>query len=147
MNKKIFSGFLFLFTVFMLTGCGNSEKKELQQYNEQMSMYFRELTDCNTRIENINPETEDASEVLLEAIDRMSIICTKINESSVPPRFEAVKEHTSALVSDMEQANDAFHIAFESETFNEDSYNKGMEFYESANRSLQKVLEIFHTEN
>lgn len=138
---------LLLFLVAaLLTGCGSAKVDELRTYRDAMTGFFDRLADYDRAIRGIDPEEEGASQEFLSLIDSVADECVQIAAIDTPEEYLPVQESSIRLSRDMQLSRDAFHTAFEGESFNAEAFSEAMENYEKANQGLQEMIRILHSE-
>ena len=132
-----------LSTLF-LTGCG-SKSSDLETYKTNMNAFFDAVSGYNDAINEIDPNSETATQDLLADLDGMNAEFQKMASYQIPDEFSSLGDLATESASYMDQAVAAYHQAYDG-TYNKDSADLAVQYYERANNRVQYMIMILHGE-
>lgn len=134
----------FLLGTLLLSGCGTSQNlKELQNYRSEMDGFCSSVSSLQAQIDAIEPDSENAQEELLSLLDQLAEVSAKAAEVSTPEGYEEAGEMCRRASDYLQEAKGEYHAAFKAEPFDIESFQKGLDSYQSAGRCLSLMLEDF----
>ena len=140
---------VFYMTAFMvmalIQGCGSKDDGALLTYKEQMSSFYDKLSEYNTSINGIDPNSESAKQDLLGYLDQVNETFKAMGELTVPGEFSGIADIAVEAADDMQKANEYYHMAYDGE-FDEQSEGTASQFYERANKKAFIMLQVLHGE-
>ena len=129
-------------TILLLSGCGTSQKlEELQNYRSEMDGFCSSVSSLQSQIDAIEPDSENAQEELLSLLDQLAEISAEAAGFSTPEGYEEAGEMCRRASDYLQEAKGEYHAAFEAEPFDTESFQKGLDSYQSAGRCLSLMLE------
>lgn len=132
----------FLLGTLLLSGCGTSQKlEELQNYRSEMDGFCSSVSSLQAQIDAIEPDSENAQEELLSLLDQLAEVSAEAAEVSTPEGYEEAGEMCRRASDYLQEAKGEYHAAFEAEPFDTESFQKGLDSYQSAGRCLSLMLE------
>ena len=139
---------LFLLTMTMvLTSCGKSqESEELKTYRTQMDTVFQNISDINDTMNNIDTESETATDDLLSCFDSLESELSGMADLTAPSQFSSVDKLADEAYENMTTANELYHEAFSNGSYNEYTAEAASEYYARVNKRLQYIIQILHGE-
>ena len=114
---------------FLLSGC---VKNESEIYTEQMNTFYEEVNNISASINEINPDSEDAAEELLQNLNFMEQTFLSLETIEVPSDYVQNKEFGIKASTSMKQAVILYHQAFQSAPFDSDIAAEAKNYYEEA---------------
>ena len=133
-----------LLTILLLSGCGTSQNlKELQNYRSEMDGFCSSVSSLQAQIDAIEPDSESAQEELLSLLDQLAEASAEAAGFSTPEGYEEAGEMCRRASDYLQEAKGEYHAAFEAEPFDTESFQKGLDSYQSAGRCLSLMLEDF----
>lgn len=126
----------FAFICFMLSGCG---KTETEIYTEQMSLFYENVNNISASINAIDPESETASEELLQCLNDMEQSFSSLESISVPKEYAQNEDFGAKASSCMKQAAALYHQAFQSSPFDTDIAADAKSNYENAMKYAEAI--------
>lgn len=133
---------IILLTILLLSGCGTSQKlEELQNYRSEMDGFCSSVSSLQSQIDAIEPDSENAQEELLSFLDQLAEVSAKAAGFSTPEGYEEAGEMCRRASDYLQEAKGEYHAAFEAEPFDMESFQKGLDSYQSAGRCLSLMLE------
>lgn len=131
-----------LLTILLLSGCGTSQKlEELQNYRSEMDGFCSSVSSLQAQIDAIEPDSESAQEELLSLLDQMAEVSAEAAGFSTPEGYEEAGEMCRRASDYLQEAKGEYHAAFEATPFDTESFQKGLDSYQSAGRCLSLMLE------
>lgn len=131
-------------TILLLSGCGTSQNlKELQNYRSEMDDFCSSVSSLQSQIDAIDPDSENAQQELLSLLDQLAEVSAKAAEISTPEGYEEAGEMCRRASDYLQEAKGEYHAAFEATPFDTESFQKGLDSYQSAGRCLSLMLEDF----
>lgn len=133
-----------LLTILLLSGCGTSQKlEELQNYRSEMDGFCSSVSSLQAQIDAIEPDSESAQEELLSLLDQLAEASAEAAGFSTPEGYEEAGEMCRRASDYLQEAKGEYHAAFEADPFDTESFQKGLDSYQSAGRCLSLMLEDF----
>lgn len=138
-TRKIFTA-RFVFSVIVclvllsgtLAGCGKKENSELTAFQTELDEFMASIADLNTKINNINPTSDNAVNELLSYYDMLDAEFAELAEIPIPEEYSDVERLADSAGKYMSEAVSYYHVAFEGEYLDEDIFNLGSSYYEKA---------------
>lgn len=127
------------------TGCGKDDE-ELTAYQEDMNTFFEHIVVFNDGMNAIDASAADATNQLLSYLDQLQAEFTWMAELPVPDQFSAADSLADEADENMQQAVALYHMAYESEPFDEAIAQAAREYYDRANIRIQYIIQILHGE-
>lgn len=132
----------FLLGTLLLSGCGTSQKlEELQNYRSEMDGFCSSVSSLQAQIDAIEPDSENAQEELLSLLDQLAEASAEAAGFSTPEGYEEAGEMCRRASDYLQEAKGEYHAAFEATPFDTESFQKGLDSYQSAGRCLSLMLE------
>lgn len=128
-----------------LTACGK-EDEELTAYQEDMNTFFEHIAAFNDGMNSIDASADDATNQLLSYLDQLQAEFTWMAEITVPDQFSAADSLADEADENMQQAVSLYHMAYESEPFDEAIAQAAREYYDRANIRIKYIIQILHGE-
>ena len=135
---------IILLTILLLSGCGTSQKlEELQNYRSEMDDFCSSVSSLQAQIDAIDPDSGNAQQELLSLLDQLAEVSAEAAGFSTPEGYEEAGEMCRRASDYLQEAKGEYHAAFEAEPFDTESFQKGLDSYQSAGRCLSLMLEDF----
>lgn len=136
--------YVILLTILLLSGCGTSQNlKELQNYRSEMDGFCSSVSSLQAQIDAIEPDSENAQQELLSLLDQLAEVSAEAAGFSTPEGYEEAGEMCRRASDYLQEAKGEYHAAFEADPFDTESFQKGLDSYQSAGRCLSLMLEDF----
>ena len=133
-----------LLTILLLSGCGTSQKlEELQNYRSEMDDFCSSVSSLQSQIDAIEPDSGNAQQELLSLLDQLAEVSAEAAGFSTPEGYEEAGEMCRRASDYLQEAKGEYHAAFEADPFDTESFQKGLDSYQSAGRCLSLMLEDF----
>ena len=129
---------------YLLTGC--KEDESLNEYQDNMELFFNHLAEFNDGMNEVDVNAEDATARMLDYLDRLDEEVAWMAELEVPKEFSAAESLADEASENMSQAVALFHTVYEGEIFDEAIEEAAMEYYSRANIRIQYIITILHGE-
>ena len=127
----------------VMAGCGKGSG-EIDTYQKEITEFFTEMEEYNTKINELNPEDSASVEALFEIFDEMEVSYKELADLKVPDEFSANETLAKQASDYMAQANQYFHDSFTDTSYNEYTLEAAMECYKRANKRLGYMIDILH---
>ena len=144
MNNKIRAVLGAAFCIVMLAGCGKDQA--LEQYQTDMTTFFEQISMYNDGMNSIDASAEDATDRILDYLDKVEEEIAWMAQLEVPSQFSAVESLADEADENMKQAVALYHQAYEGDTFDEAVAQAAKEYYDRANIRIQYIITILHGE-
>lgn len=144
MNNKIRAVLGAAFCIVMLVGCGKNQA--LEQYQADMTTFFEQISMYNDGMNSIDASAEDATNRILDYLDKVEEEIAWMAQLEVPSQFSAVEDLADEADENMKQAVALYHQAYEGDTFDEAVAQAAKEYYDRANIRIQYIITILHGE-
>ena len=144
MNNKIRAVLGAAFCIVMLAGCGKDQA--LEQYQTDMTTFFEQISMYNDGMNSIDASAEDATDRILDYLDKVEEEISWMAQLEVPSQFSAVESLADEADENMKQAVALYHQAYEGDTFDEAVAQAAKEYYDRANIRIQYIITILHGE-
>ncbi len=128
-----------------LTGCGKKADPALDEYKENMTVFYDKLSGYDREINAIDPDSESAKNDLLDILDNMNDSYKDMAALTVPEEFSGIAEISVEAAEYMDKANEFYHMAYDNE-FDEDSEMLASQYYQRANDRVLIMLQVLHGE-
>lgn len=144
MNNKIRAVLGAAFCIVMLVGCGKNQA--LEQYQADMTTFFEQISMYNDGMNSIDASAEDATNRILDYLDKVEEEIAWMAQLEVPSQFSAVEDLADEADENMKQAVALYHQAYEGDIFDEAVAQAAKEYYDRANIRIQYIITILHGE-
>lgn len=124
-----------------LMGCGR-DNNYLEEYQERMERFYDTLSDYNTAINSLDPESDTAVSDLLHYLDGVAATISEMASYDVPDYFHGVKELAGQADEYMAEAVSLYHQAYEAIEYDEYVAEAALVNYERVNLRLRYIAEI-----
>ncbi len=133
--------FLPLMLVFILiTGCSN--KKDVENYTENMTTFVNNVEKLSVSINAIDPESDVAAAELLSYLDNMDQTFSQMADVKPPGGYENVADISRSAATSMRNAVQIYHEVYEAETFDEEKEAQARSSYNYAFECLDQISDI-----
>lgn len=144
MNNRIRTVLGAAFCIVMLVGCGKNQA--LEQYQADMTTFFEQISMYNDGMNSIDASAEDATNRILDYLDKVEEEIAWMAQLEVPSQFSAVEDLADEADENMKQAVALYHQAYEGDIFDEAVAQAAKEYYDRANIRIQYIITILHGE-
>lgn len=149
--KKAISIILATATIILsLAGCASSDSnKELNAYKASMEEFFTTLEDIDAEINAIDPESNDAMELLYESFAKLEEAYYNMSQLTVPTEgapetFVYIESLADSAYDYMLQASDYMHDAYSESSYNESILEAALECYKRASKRVLYIIDLLH---
>ncbi len=147
LNKKIIKYFsracvLALLTV-SLSACGKQADPKLESYKESMTEFYNKLSEYDSSINSIDPNSETAGDELLVVLDEMNETYKNMAAVEIPDEFSGISDIAVEAADYMDKANEFYHQAYDGD-FDTDSEMLASQYYQRANDRVLIMLQVLH---
>ena len=106
-----------------------------------MDGFCSSVSSLQSQIDAIEPDSENAQEELLSLLDQLAEASAEAAGFSTPEGYEEAGEMCRRASDYLQEAKGKYHAAFEATPFDTESFQKGLDSYQSAGRCLSLMLE------
>ena len=143
-NCKFLSEILVLaFLAVIATGCGKQADPELESYKENMTQFYNKLSEYDSSINSIDPDSETAGDELLVVLDEMNETYKNMAAIEIPEEFSGISDIAVEAADYMDKANEFYHQAYDGD-FDSDSEMLASQYYQRANDRVLIMLQVLH---
>ena len=107
LKKKILAITAGLLTAMALTACGKDPK--LTQFKGEIDAFCTEISDIDTAINNVDAESDTATDELLGYLDQLDTSFQNFAELDFPTEFDYLESLADEASSYMTQAVEGYH--------------------------------------
>ncbi len=144
--SKYLSGVLVLaFLAIAGTGCGKQADPKLESYKESMTEFYNKLSEYDSSINSIDPNSETAGDELLGVLDEMNQTYQNMAAIEIPDEFSGISDIAVEAADYMDKANEFYHQAYDGD-FDSDSEMLAAQYYQRANDRVLIMLQVLHGE-
>ncbi|MCH5269943.1 MAG: hypothetical protein J1E83_04260 [Lachnospiraceae bacterium] len=129
---------------FILTGCG--EDPAVNKFQQDINAFCSQIAEIDTGINSIDAQSETARYELLAYLDQLDQAFKALAEISIPEKYAYMEQLTSEASSYMTTAVEAYHEAFEGDSYNEYTAEYARENYERAYKRVTVLLQLLRGE-
>ena len=129
----------------MLCACGK-EDPVLSQFKKDVNKFCQEISRIDTNINEIDPDSEDAPEELLEELDKLDGLFQNFAELDFPEEFDYLEEIADESSTYMTTAVENYHKAYGNASYNEYIAEYAEGNYARAYKRIQIILSFLHGE-
>lgn len=135
---------LLLFFTICLCGCGKDE--QLEQYKEDITNFNINISDIATRMDNIDPNAEDAVSDVLNCLGEMEYQFALLAELEVPQAFSSIDSLADEAAEYMTEAVSLYNEVFTAEEYPEETAAAAQENYNRAMTRLSYISSLLQGE-
>lgn len=140
--KKNITIYMFIIAIMCtLTGCNNNTD-ELIEYKNKMTLFTTAINNINTNINELDVNSPDSTELVLEFLDELDTLFRDLAALSVPDEFSSIEKLADDAANYMTLAVSNYHIVFTTVPFDEYAAILAEENYKQAMRHQYYIGEI-----
>lgn len=147
LNKRIIKYFSKVLAVALLativTGCGKQADPKLESYKDSMTEFYNKLSEYDSSINSIDPNSETAGDELLVILDEMKETYKNMAAIEIPDEFSGISDIAVEAADYMDKANEFYHQAYDGD-FDSDSEMLASQYYQRANDRVLIMLQVLH---
>ncbi len=129
--------------VSSLSGCGQKNSQELEQYKEGMTSFYDKLSYYDKAINGIDPSSEVAKQQLLGYLDEINENYKAMADTKVPEEFSGIADIAVEASDYMQMANECYHYAYDG-AYDEENEALAFQYYGRANSRAMVILQVLH---
>ena len=129
-KKKVAVTAVALAISMILCGCG--EDPELTKFKKDFEDFCINLSALDTSINNIDAQSETATDELLKYIDQLEDEFADLAEMDFPEEFDYLEEVADQASEYMTEAANSYHTAYEGDSFQENYSDYAYKNYKRA---------------
>lgn len=152
MKNKIVAIILSAVMALSLSACSaSSGSKELNEYKKSMESFFSALEKADETINAIDPDNQEAMELLYESFADLESAYYTMAELTVPledapDTFVYIEPLADEAYDYMLQASEYMHDAYSDSSYNENVLEAAMECYKRASKRVLYIIDLLHGE-
>jgi hypothetical protein len=147
MKHRISALLVSLLSCTLLIGCaGQAADPELSAFKDKVDSFCSEISDLDTSINAIDPQSEDAVDTLFNELDTLDAAFKDFAEMDFPAAFDYLEEMADEAGSYMKEAVASFKNAYEEDTYNEAMEEYAFKNYERAYKRINIILTFIRGE-
>lgn len=131
-----------------LTGCGGKTTPVSvdSEYKTQMETFFSAMATLDKEINALDPADDNSVSELFIYLEQLEAQYKYLSEIEVPEQFIATESLADEAYDYMVQANNYIKQSFLEDSYNQYTYEAGIECYNRANKRMQYIIDIIHGE-
>lgn len=131
----------------LCSSCGSysDQAQELEEYRLQMEGFFERISSLDERIRGIDPDSEDAEQQLLSAVDMMTSVISDTSVVEAPDVFPDAKELLGRAAQQMTASRKQYHAAFDGDVFDAEAFNEAEEYFKDCSSTLFTLAEYLQS--
>lgn len=144
MKNKIRLLFAAVLASVLLTACG--EDAELTQFRNDMDEFCTKISEIDSSINGIDPESDNATTELLSYLDELDTAFQSFATLDFPEEFNYLENLADESSQYMTEAVKSYHEAFGEGSYNEYTAAYAKENYSRAYKRVQIIITFLHGE-
>ncbi len=144
MKNKLVASLLSIFTLTMLTACG--EDLELTNFKKNIDDFCSKVSEIDTAINNIDAEKENAPDELLGYLNDLDIVFQSLGRLDFPEEFDYLEGLADEAAEYMTVAVDSYEDAYSNSSYSAATAEYARQNYERANKRVQIILSFLRGE-
>ena len=144
LKKKILAITAGLLPAMALTACGKDPK--LTQFKGEIDAFCTEISDIDTAINNVDAESDTATDELLGYLDQLDTSFQNFAELDFPTEFDYLESLADEASAYMTQAVESYHEAYSNGGYNQLTADYAKENYARAYKRIQIIITFLHGE-
>lgn len=133
-----------MMSMLVFTGCG--EKEELTVYEENMKIFYAEISEIENAIAEIDESSENAVNTLLINMEEMAVCFQTLADMEVPMEFISIEELADDASAYMDEAVRLYSEAYEEDYVSDALIQAATENYESAMKRINYIAVLLQGE-
>ena len=142
MKKKMISALAGLMLIAMFASCGADPA--VTQFKEEMDNFCENIADLNESINKIDAGSENAASQALRYLDQLDSAFQDFADMDFPKDYDYLESLADEAGEYMSEAVKNYHIAYESESFDQATADYARENSARAFKRVQVILDILH---
>ena len=126
------------------TACGKDPK--LTQFKGEIDAFCTEISDIDTAINNVDAESDTATDELLGYLDQLDTSFQNFAELDFPTEFDYLESLADEASAYMTQAVESYHEAYSNGGYNQLTADYAKENYARAYKRIQIIITFLHGE-
>lgn len=128
-------------TILSLTGCGkvSDAERDLANFSTSMSEFSAKMKTSNEKINSLDSSNPESVKELLNILDDMDTDFRNIADIDAPYQYDGIEQLASEASTYMSQAVENYHIAYESEEFDDYAASEAFQYYKWAMTRVEYI--------
>jgi hypothetical protein len=144
LRKKVHIFLSILFLLPILTSCKQDE--ELVVFRNKVDTFCVDISNIDTAINDIDPNSETAIDELLGYLDELDLTFQQFAAITFPDEFDYLQELAVESSQNMTDAVNSYHEAYSNGSYNEYTAAYAQEYYSRAYKRIQIIITFLHGE-
>lgn len=144
MKIKIPVLFTTILAVWLLSACGRDP--ELTQFRNSVDAFCTQISEIDTSINSIDPQSENATTELLTYLDQLDLAFQSFAALDFPEEFDYLETLSAESSQYMTEAVSSYHEAYSNGSYNENTAEYAKENYSRAYKRIQIIITFLHGE-
>lgn len=147
MKKKFCTVLLLSLIMSLFCACKQpTTTDKYADYKSSMENFFESVNSLDQTMNSLDPEDPDSIAEIFACLDQLEEQFKYLSEIEVPAEFKATESLADEAYEYMVQANQYFKASFGETSYNEYTYEAGLECYNRANKRLHYIVKLIHGE-
>lgn len=129
-------------TVLLLTACGRDP--ELVRFQKSIDDFCTKVSEIDTSINSIDPDSDDAVEDLLNCLDELNLTFQSFAKLDFPEEFDYLEDTAKEAGDYMNTAVENFHEAYSGNSYDESIAEYAQGNYNRAYKRIQIIISFLH---
>lgn len=124
-----------------LSGCGNTSEaeKELAVFSSSVTDFSEYIQEADEKINSLDVSQKESADELLRILDEMNTEFAAFATIKAPDQYESVPGLAERASEEMSRAVSFYHMAYESEEFNENYADAAYQCYTSSMTAVKYI--------
>lgn len=144
MKNKICLLFVSVLTVILLSACG--EDPELAQFQVDIENFCTRVSEIDTSINSIDPQSDNAVSELLSDLDALDGVFQSFANLDFPEEYDYLEDLAQESSKYMTEAVSSYHDAYSDNSYDEAMAEYAKENYSRAYKRVQIIITFLHGE-
>ena len=144
MKNKICLLFVSVLTVILLSACG--EDPELAQFQVDIENFCTRVSEIDTSINSIDPQSDNAVSELLSDLDALDGVFQSFANLDFPEEYDYLEDLAQESSNYMTEAVSSYHDAYSDNSYDEAMAEYAKENYSRAYKRVQIIITFLHGE-
>lgn len=144
MKNKVRMLFTAVLATIMLSACGTDP--ELAQFHKSIDDFCTKVSEIDTSINSIDPDSDQAVDELLANLDELDIVFQSFAKLDFPEEFDYLEDTAREASEYMTIAVESYHEAYSNHSYNEYTAEYAKGNYSRAYKRIQIIISFLHGE-
>lgn len=145
MKKCLFLSFLLILTL-NFAACGSHQEDGLTIYTNEMKSFYENVETTSASMNDIDINNPESKTIMLSYLDDMNSYFSDLKSIEIPEEYSKTSSNVTNAYSYMNQANNLYHQALETDPADTDLLYTAKSYYDSAMECVQNIGQILAEE-